>query len=66
MKVMVNGKPMDVGESVSLTDFIKTIRSDPEGLIAELNEKVINKEIWTETVLADGDQLELVSLVGGG
>lgn len=66
MRVTVNGKAMDVVEKMSLGDFIKTYRSWPEGVIAELNQKVVKRDIWTETVLADGDQLELVSLVGGG
>ena len=66
MRVKVNGKAVEVKENTSLWDFVLTYRAQPEGLIAELNQSVVKRDVWTETVLTDGDQLELVSLVGGG
>jgi thiamine biosynthesis protein ThiS len=66
VKIRVNGKERDVPEGASLQDFILGLGLKPEGVIAELNLKVMGRDSWKETTLAPGDSLELVSLVGGG
>jgi sulfur carrier protein len=66
LKVTVNGKAAEAEENASLRDFIETLREHSEGIIAELNEKVVSRDRWAETLLREGDRLELVSLVGGG
>jgi sulfur carrier protein len=66
LKVTVNGKAVEVQEQINLWDFVMTYRTEAEGIIAELNQRVVKRDIWMETVLTDGDKLELVSLVGGG
>ncbi len=66
MKIVANGKVTEVAEGTSLQEFVLGRKTQAEGVIAELNEKVIRRDMWTGTVLADGDRLELVSLVGGG
>jgi sulfur carrier protein len=55
-----------VRDGTVLRDFILGAGVSPEGAIAELNGKVIRRDLWSDTALADGDCLELVSLVGGG
>jgi sulfur carrier protein len=66
MKVTVNGKPLEVADNASLADFMVVRKLEVLSPIVELNERVVRKDIWGETVLAEGDRLELVSLVGGG
>lgn len=66
MKIKVNGRERDVPEGASLQDFILHTGIRPEGIIAELNRKVIRRDSWKEALLISGDSLELVSLVGGG
>ena len=38
----------------------------PQGTIVERNREIVDREIYRETRLAEGDVLELVRLVGGG
>ncbi|MCX5817658.1 MAG: sulfur carrier protein ThiS [Proteobacteria bacterium] len=66
MRVTVNGKTMEVAENTSLWGFILLCKIKPETVIIELNERVIRRNIWTETVLMEGDRIELVTFVGGG
>ena len=66
MKVTVNGKAIDVKDRAVLWYVVRSFTQDPEAVIVELNENVIKRNIWTETILAEGDRIELVSLVGGG
>ena len=65
MNITVNGKH----ESVS-TDTIATYIHDhginPKALVVEHNGQVIGSDHWDQTLLREGDQLELLSFVGGG
>ena len=66
MKITVNGKVTEVPAGTSLSLFVEERGLRRDGIIAELNERVIAGVSWESTVLLDGDCLELVSLVGGG
>lgn len=66
MKVIVNGKTMELADSMNLQDLVSVWKVSSEAVVAELNEQVVKKSLWTKTVLSEGDHLELVSLVGGG
>ncbi len=66
MRVTVNGKAVETAANMKLSEFISARRLQPETVIVELNEKVVRKDAWEITMLAEGDCIELVSLVGGG
>lgn len=66
MRVVVCGKTTEIKEGTSLQDFMESHGLGKRQAIAVLNEKVVQNHLWPETVLAEGDYLELVSLVGGG
>lgn len=38
----------------------------PARIAVELNGEVVRRSIWAETVLNEGDRLEVVHFVGGG
>lgn len=66
MKIMVNGKAMEVTDGMDLKRFMQTGKVNPERVILVLNDSVIKSDRWTQTVLMEGDNVELVSFVGGG
>ena len=66
MKITVNGRTVEISADMSLKDFIEARKLRQEGVIAELNEKVVARGMWESAWLSEGDCLELVSLVGGG
>jgi len=51
---------------VSIEDLLKDLGHDGSRLVVELNSTIINKELYSATVLKEGDSLEMVRLVGGG
>ena len=65
MRVTVNGQTKDIREA-TLKDLIERFARHPQRVIAELNGEIIDREQWENTVLKDGDRLELVGFVGGG
>lgn len=65
MKVFCNGSEY-ITNATNVYELIKEKELDPAVVVAELNKKIIKKEDWESSMLSDGDQLELISFVGGG
>lgn len=66
MKAKINGKIREIPDGINLGDLVASLRLKPDMVIAELNERVVKRNRWHDTILADGDTVELVSFVGGG
>jgi thiamine biosynthesis protein ThiS len=66
MQITINGKPKDCDDGKSLDTLIGQMCGDNRHVFAELNGQIVRRADWEATVLHPGDQLELVTLVGGG
>jgi sulfur carrier protein len=64
--VEVNGESRDVPDSLTLTEFIEHLALAPERLAIELNRQVVRRTLWPQTILKEGDRIEIVHFVGGG
>lgn len=63
--VKINGQNLDiVGKTIA--EYLKTTDYDPKRIAVERNEDIVPKSQYAETVLSDGDVVEIVSFVGGG
>ena len=65
MQISLNGKTITTGKT-TLADLIQETGFDTRALIAEHNLHVISQKDWDSTALKEGDQVELLSFVGGG
>ena len=63
--VSINGKQYDIA-GVTFAEFLKTTEYDFKRIAVELNGDILPKSRYAETVLLDGDNVEIVSFVGGG
>ncbi len=63
--VKINGKEIDAdGKSVSeLLDFL---HYDKTKVAVEINMQIVPKAAYPQTMVKDGDAVEVVSFVGGG
>ncbi len=67
MKIRVNGKEREVAEACSLLDLLEQLGVEPgRGVAVERNKEIVPRECYQVVVLEDGDELEIVTLVGGG
>lgn len=63
--VKVNGTELDIaGKTIS--EYLNETNYDPKRIAIEKNGDIVFKSLYGETVLQDGDNLEVVSFVGGG
>ena len=63
--VKVNGTELDIAGK-TLAEYLATTNYDMKRIATELNGDIVPKATYAETVLKDGDSLEVVSFVGGG
>lgn len=66
MKIYLNGELTEVSDSLSLMQLLDSRGIGKKGIAVELNQKVLNSELWSDTRLKSGDILEVVHFVGGG
>ena len=66
MNITVNGIIKDSEPARRLQEFLSSLFASCDGIIVELNEEIVKRENWQETVLKDGDRIELIQMVGGG
>ena len=50
----------------TLTALIESLAMKPDRVAVELNRDIVPRDRWPETLLKDGDRLEIVHFVGGG
>ena len=63
--VKINGKNFDIaGKTIS--EFLSTTNYDVKRIAVEKNGDIVPKAAYENTVLRDGDSVEVVSFVGGG
>ena len=63
--IKVNGEQHDTAE-ITMTALLVQEGYDPAKVAVELNEEILPKAQYENTVLHDGDTVEIVRFVGGG
>lgn len=66
MKIRVNGEERVLAEEATVAGLVADLDFRPEQVAVELNRKLVPRRERDATTLNDGDEIELVTLVGGG
>ncbi len=66
MRIQINGEPQELRAGLTLHELIVELQLPPERLAIERNREVVRRANWHETLIAEGDQIEIVHFVGGG
>ncbi|HOX39391.1 MAG TPA: sulfur carrier protein ThiS [Candidatus Brocadiia bacterium] len=66
MRVTVNGDARDVAEGLTIRALLDLLDMPREGVAVERNREIVPKAEHSATVLKSGDELEIVTFVGGG
>ena len=61
MKVFLNQQEIFVGSRVTLRDLLAGQSITQEGVAVAVNNRVINREDWHDTMLADGDKVTVIN-----
>lgn len=66
MQILVNGQWRQEAGAISLADLLGKLSLQPQRVAVELNRQIVPRAQYTQTQLGEGDELEIVTLVGGG
>jgi thiamine biosynthesis protein ThiS len=66
MEALINGQTMRFDPLTTLGDIAAMYRSKSNLIIIEHNGVVVKQTAWAATAVKDHDQIELITLVGGG
>jgi thiamine biosynthesis protein ThiS len=66
MHLVINGDDKQCTDGMSLAGLIDELGMKADRVAVELNREIVARPRWAETVLHDGDKLEIVHFVGGG
>ena len=66
MQIHVNGERRELKDESQLSDLLQELSLAPERVAVELNHHVVRRNDWPNTILKEGDRVEIVHFVGGG
>lgn len=63
--VKINGKS-EAAAGMTVDQYLETANYDSKRIVVERNEEILPREQYSETILQDGDVVEIISFMGGG
>ena len=64
--VTVNGEKHQLAPETTMSDLLESMQVNNRYCAVECNQELVPRETHSTTTLQDGDQVEIVTLVGGG
>ncbi|HEY0008314.1 MAG TPA: sulfur carrier protein ThiS [Tepidisphaeraceae bacterium] len=65
MNVIVNGQPIEVDFGSTVNHLLASRKLSPDKVAVELNRRLLVTTKY-DTAIQDGDEIEIVTFVGGG
>ncbi len=66
MTITLNGDPRPLSPGCTVAALLAALGLDMRKVAVERNEAIVPRSLYGETVLAEGDSLEIVHFIGGG
>ena len=66
MKIRLNGRERDVADQVTIERLLAELDLNAHAIAVELNKDVVRRGAYADRRLNPGDEIEIVTLVGGG
>ena len=66
VKIIVNDQPRPIEEGTTVAGLLQQLGLAGKHVAVEVNRQLVPRQQHHQHALADGDQLEIVTLVGGG
>ncbi|MGQ4649699.1 sulfur carrier protein ThiS [Lyngbya aestuarii] len=64
--LQVNGQSCSCCAQTLLPQLLEQLGLNPRLVAVEYNGEILHRQFWSETPIKQGDQLEIVTIVGGG
>ena len=66
MFITLNGEPFELDEPLSVADLLIRLDIDARRVAVEHNLEILRRHLFSDTLVNEGDRVEIVNFVGGG
>ena len=66
MQITLNGEPHELEGPLSVADLLQQLAIDPRRVAVEHNYEILRRPLYADTIVHEGDRVEIVNFVGGG
>lgn len=66
MRLVVNGNSLELPAGSTVVALLAKLEIEGARVAVERNQDVVPRRDWETTALAEGDEIEVVTFVGGG
>lgn len=66
MQITLNGSPYTLGENITVAELVTQLAIDSKQVAVEKNREIVPKSTYGKTSIREGDEVEIVSFIGGG
>ena len=66
MQIRLNGEPYELDHPLSVAELLEKLEIDERRVAIEYNLSILKRYAFPQTIVSEGDRLEIVNFVGGG
>jgi sulfur carrier protein len=66
MNIILNGQKTELEKAISLVELLESKGIEHDKVIVEYNFDILMRDDWSNTVLKENDNIEVLRFVGGG
>lgn len=66
MKIILNGEEQVLENELNIIQLLTKYKLEPEIIVVEKNGEIINKDLYADETVTEGDKIELIRFIGGG
>ena len=66
MQVLINGESQTIEHDTSISTLLQESGLTGKRIAVEVNENIVPKSQHADTLLRDGDKIEIIHAIGGG
>jgi sulfur carrier protein len=66
LHITLNGEPYELESPLSIADLLAKLAIDSRRVAVEHNLAILKRHLFADTLVHDGDRIEIVNFVGGG
>ena len=66
VRITLNGEPFEVSGPLTVSELLSHLEIDARRVAVEHNVIVLKRTAFGDTMVREGDQVEIVNFVGGG
>jgi thiamine biosynthesis protein ThiS len=66
LTIRLNGEPREIAAPLSIAALLAELEIDARRVAVEHNLVVVKRDKYAQTIVGDGDDVEIVNFVGGG